>query len=375
MSSFDFISSIGEFNMSFRILSKSDIIYIRFMRIAQVAPLWIPVPPYTYGGTELVVSLLCEELVRRKHEVTLFATEDSKTSANLIPIWRKSLWRANIKTPHAIFALMYEKLFSMQDQFDIIHDHCEFYTTAYSKFLKPKMVTTLHHPLTEETIILYKKFPNVNFVSISKFQKKSGPGINIVKTIPHGLPLEKYKFNLEPQDYVLWLSKIAPEKGIAEAIEIAKLAGERLVISGNILPNYADYFNFRIKPLIDDKQIKFVGASDFKKKIELIKNAKAFIFPVRRPEPFGLVVIEAMACGTPVIAFKNGAMPELIEHGKTGFLVDSIQEARQSLKELNKIKREECREHVNDKFNLKTMVNRYEKLYKKIIKRDKKNKI
>ena len=339
------------------------------MRIAQVAPLWIPVPPYTYGGTELVVSWLCDELVRRGHEVTLFATEDSKTQTKLIPVWPKALWRAKLKTPHAVFSLLYEKLISLQDQFDIIHDHCEFYTAPYSKFLKPPIITTLHHPLTEETIILYKKFPNINFIAISKNQRRLGPGINIVKTIYHGLPIEKYDFNPEPKNYLLWLSKIMPEKGIAQAIDIAKLSGENLIISGNIPPEYGDYFDFRIKPLIDGKKIQFVGASDFSKKIELLKNAKAFIFPVKRTEPFGLVVIEAMACGVPVIAFKEGSMPELIEDGKTGFLVNNIEEACQVLKKIKKISRKYCREYVEKNFNLKRMANRYEKLYKKILKK------
>lgn len=338
------------------------------MRIAQIAPLWIPVPPYTYGGTELVISWLCNELVRRGHEVTLFATEDSKTQAKLVPIWPRSLWRAKLNAPHAVFSLLYEKLISLQDNFDIIHDHCEWYTTPYSKFLKPPIVTTLHHPLTEETIILYKKFPNINFVAISKNQKKSAPGINIVKTIYHGLPIEKYEFNAKPKNYLLWLSKIMPQKGIAEAIDIAKLAGENLIISGNIPPEQGDYFDFRIKSLIDAKKIQFVGAADFPKKVELLKNAKAFIFPVKRPEPFGLVVIEAMACGTPVISSKQGSMPELIENGKTGFLVNNIEEACQALKKINRISREYCREYVKKNFNLKRMVNRYEKLYKTILK-------
>ena len=342
------------------------------MRIAQVAPLWIPVPPYTYGGTELVISWLCDELVRRGHDVTLFAGGDSRTQAKLIPIWPRSLWRAKLNTPHVVFSLLYEKLISFQDKFDIIHDHCEWYTIPYSKFLKPPIVTTLHHPLTEEAIILYKKFPNINFVAISKNQRRSAHGINIVETIYHGLPIEKYEFDPRPKDYLLWLSKIMPQKGIAEAIDIAKLAGENLIISGNIPPEQGDYFDFRIKPLIDGKKIKFLGASDFPKKIELLKNAKAFIFPVKRPEPFGLVVIEAMACGTPVIAFKAGSMPELIEEGKTGFLVNNIEEACQALKKTDEISREYCREYVKKNFNLKRMVNRYEKLYKKILKQNEK---
>lgn len=342
------------------------------MRIAQIAPLWIPVPPPTYGGTELIISWLCDELVKRGHEVTLFASGDSKTKAKLVPVWPCSLWKANLRTPHAVFSLMYQKLLEMENEFDIIHDHCEFYTCTYSKFLKVPIITTLHHPLTEETITLYKKFPNINFVTISKTQRKEGPGINIVKTIYNGLPLDKYPFNEKPKDYLLWLSRIGPDKGVAEAIDIAKLAGERLIISGNILPQYGDYFEFRIKPLIDGKKIQFVGTSDFPKKIELFKNAKALLFPVKRPEPFGLVVIEAMACGTPVIAFNRASMPELIQDGKTGFLVNSIEEACQAIKKVDKIKREDCREWVKKNFSLRRMVNRYEKLYKKILKKNEK---
>jgi len=342
------------------------------MRIAQIAPLWISVPPRAYGGTELVVSWLCDELVRRGHEVWLFASGDSKTKAKLVPIWPTSLWNANLRAPHAVFSLMYEKILEMQENFDIIHDHCEFYTCPYSKFLKPPIVTTLHHPLTEETIALYKRFPNINFVAISKSQKKQSHGVNIVKVIYHGLPLERYPFNKKPKDYLLWLSRIGPDKGVAEAIDIAKLSGQKLIIAGNILPRHADYFEFRIKPLIDGKEIQFVGKADFKKKIALFQNAKAFLFPVKREEPFGLVVIEALACGTPVIAFKRGAMPELIQDGKTGFLVNSIEEACQAIKKIDEIKREDCRNWVKENFGLRRMVNRYEKLYKKILKRNEK---
>lgn len=338
------------------------------MKIAQIAPLWIPVPPYTYGGTELVVSWITEELVKRGHEVTLFASGDSKTSARLIPIWPKSLWRAHLHAPHAIFSLMYRKILEMQDEFDIIHDHCEFYTAPYSKFLKPPIVSTIHHPMYEEIIALFKKFPNINYVAISKNQRKSAPGVNFVKTIYHGLPLEEYPFNPHPKDYLLWLSKITPEKGPAEAIEIAKEAGEKLILSGPILPGYGDYFDYRIKPLIDGKQIQFVGVADFQKKIDLFSNAKAFIYPVKRPEPFGLVVIESMACGTPVIAYKRGAMEEIIQNGKTGFLVSNKEEALEALKKIDKIKRIDCRKHIAKKFNLKTMVNKYEALYYKILK-------
>ncbi|PIS17216.1 MAG: glycosyl transferase [Candidatus Nealsonbacteria bacterium CG09_land_8_20_14_0_10_42_14] len=250
----------------------------------------------------------------------------------------------------------------------MIHDHGEQYGAPFSKFLKPPIVSTLHNPITEEKNILFKKYSNINYVAISKNQKRSGPGLNIVKTIYHGIPVEKYEFNSKPKDYLLWLSSVIPEKGPATAIEIAKMAGEKLIISGPIFSYAADYFEYRIKPLIDGEQIQFVGESDFEKKIELFKNAKAFLFPIRRQEPFGLVVIEAMACGTPVIAFKDGSMPELIEQGKTGFLVDSAEEAVKALKKIKRISRDYCREYVKKNFPLRRMVNRYERLYKNILK-------
>lgn len=343
------------------------------MRILQIAPLWIPVPPITYGGTELVISWLTEELVKRGHEVTLLASGDSKTSAKLIPIWPRSLWRANLSMPHAAFALAYEKLFEIWENFDIIHDHCEFYTAPFSRFLKRPIVSTVHHPMYEEMIILFKKFPQINYVAVSKNQKRSASGVNFIKTIYHGLPIEKYSFNQNPKDYLLWLSKVAPNKGPAEAIEIAKRTGENLILSGNILEEYSDYFEYRLRPLIDGKQIQFVGAADFEKKIELLKNAKAFIFPVKRPEPFGLVVIEAMACGTPIITYKVGAMPELIKDGKTGFLVENQEEMIKALRKIDQIDRVACRRHVARKFSLRKMVNKYEALYNKILKNFQKN--
>lgn len=339
------------------------------MRIAQIAPLWFAIPPHTYGGSELVISMLTEELIRRGHKVTLFSTGDSKTEADLIPIWPKGLEKAKLANPFSVFALMYKELLERQNEFDIIHDHCEHYTAPFSSFLKPPIVSTLHNPITEEKNILFKKYPNINYVSISKNQKKSGPGINIVKTIYHGLPIEKYEFNPKPENYLLWLSSLIPEKGPATAIEIAKMAGEKLILSGPIFSQNADYFEYRIKPLIDGKQIQFVGESDFEKKVELFKNAKALLFPIRRQEPFGLVVIEAMACGTPVIAFKEGSMPELIEQGKTGFLVDSIEEAVKALKRVKRISRSYCREYAKKNFPLNRMVNRYERLYKKLLKK------
>ena len=339
------------------------------MKIAQIAPQWLEVPPQAYGGTEYVVSLLTEELVRRGHDVTLFATANSKTKAKLVPIWNKGLFNDNVtKNAFAVFGIMYKEFFNIQEKFDIVHDHCDYYFTPATDFISAPVVSTFHNMLPEESIILYKKYPRVNYVAISHNQKKFGPGVNIIKTIHHGIPLEKYQFNNNPEDYILWISNITTDKGLSEAIEIIQKTDEKLIISGPIFRENKDFFEMRIKPFIDGKRIQFVGEADFEKKIELMKNAKALLFPIfRRQEPFGLVVIEAMACGTPVIAANTGSMPELIEHGKTGFLVNSDEEAVDAIKNIGKISRKYCRKHVAKKFSLTRMVNNYERLYKKLL--------
>lgn len=343
------------------------------MRIAQIAPLWISTPPKTYGGTEFVASLLTEELVRRGHEVTLFATGDSKTKAKLVPIWPKGLWSAKLSAPHAAFSLLFHEVIARQDEFDIIHDHCEFYTAPFSEFLKPPIISTVHHPMYEEVIMLFKKYPNINYVAVSKNQRKTAPGVNFAATIYNGIPIKRYDFQEKPEDYLLWISKITPEKGIAEAIEVAKKTGEKLLIAGVIPKEEQDYFDYRISPEIDGKQIQFVGAANFEKKVELFRNAKVLLYPIKRAEPFGLVVVESMACGTPVIAYKEGAMPELIKDGKTGFLVETQEEMIAALSGINQIDRLSCRRYVARKFSHQKMVNKYEALYNKIVKQQKKN--
>ena len=339
------------------------------MKIAQIAPQWLEVPPQAYGGTEYVVSLLTEELVRRGHDVTLFATANSKTKAKLVPIWNKGLFNDNVtKNPFAVFGILYKEFFNIQEKFDIVHDHCDYYFTPATDFISAPVVSTFHNTLPEENIILYKKYSKVNYVAISHSQKKLGPGVNIVKTIHHGIPVEKYPFNNNPEDYILWISNITPDKGLIEAIEIIQMTDEKLIIAGPIFHQNKDFFDIRIKPFIDGKKIQFAGEANFEKKVELMKNAKALLFPIfKRQEPFGLVVVEAMACGAPVIASNTGSMPEIIENAKTGFLVNSNEEAIEAIKNIHLISRKYCRKHVEKKFSLKRMVNNYERLYKKII--------
>lgn len=342
------------------------------MRIAQISPLWLEVPPQAYGGTEYVISLLTEELVRRGHNVTLFGTANSKTSAKLIPIWPKGLFNSPKGMPDlfAVFGLLYKEILASRNEFDIIHDHTDTFLTPFSDFLEPPIINTMHNLLSEERIILYKKYPKMNLVAISQNQKRGGPGINIIKTIHHGIPVEKYPFNNKPQDYLLWISNIASDKGLKEAIEIARISNEKLLIAGPIFPSNSDFFEYRIKPLIDGKQIQFVGEANFEKKVNLMRNAKALLFPIfNRQEPFGLVVIEAMACGTPVIASATGSMPELIENKKTGFLVNSADEAIPVLGKIHRLSCADCHRRVAKLFTVSRMVNNYERLYQSILRK------
>ncbi|MDP3999525.1 MAG: glycosyltransferase family 4 protein [bacterium] len=337
------------------------------LKIAQIAPLWIPVPPLTYGGTELIVSLLTENLAKRGNKVTLFATGDSKTRARLISIWEKSLWRAKLNSPHAVWGLMFNKLLNTASRFDVLHNHTGFYISPFVRFFEKPVVTTIHRPISPEMLQNFRMAPEVNYVAISKDQKRSAPKMKFASVIYNGIDTKKYHYRDHADDYVLWLSKIIPEKGIIEAIEVAKMAKERLIIAGNIPPDDSRFFRYEVLPRIDGDQIKYVGPADFKKKIQLLRHAKALLFPVSRREPFGLVVAEAQACGTPVVAYPSGAMPELIQSGRTGFLAKSNLEMALALKRIDRIKRSHCRKFIKEHFDAVKMVDAYEKLYKSLL--------
>jgi glycosyltransferase involved in cell wall biosynthesis len=336
------------------------------MRIAQIAPLWIPIPPLTYGGTELIVHMLTEELVRRGHDVSLYASGDSQTSARLIPLWGKSLWRAHLSSPHAVIVRQIGRVLEEGDRFDVLHNHTDFYLVPFTKYLRRPVISTLHRPIDDATLQIFQTYGKWNhFVAISRDQAASAPSLSFVKVIHHGIEIGRYDFNDEPDDYLLWLSKIEPEKGILEAIEVARRGGERLIIAGNVVEEESGrFFRYEVLPHIDGDRIRYVGQATFEKKIELTKNAKAVLYPIKRREPFGLVVVESMACGTPVIAFRQGAMPELIEDGKTGFIVESVNEMLLMLRTIHTIRRRDCRAYVERHFTVKKMVDEYETLYR-----------
>ncbi len=340
------------------------------MKIAQIAPLWIPIPPITYGGTELVVHNITEELIKRKHDVTLFATADSNTRARLVSLWEKSLWRARLESPHAVIVHQIAKVLEEGNNFEILHNHTDFYLVPLAKYIRRPIISTLHRPIDKATFNTFKEYERWNnYVAISYDQANSSPGLKFIAVIHHGIPTNLYEFNDNPDDYLLWLSKIEPEKGILEAIDVAKRTKERLIIAGNVVEEESGrFFRYEVLPHIDGDQIKYVGQVTFPQKIELFKKAKAVLYPIKRREPFGLIVIESMACGTPVIAFNNGAVPELIADGKTGFIVRSTNEMIVMLKQIHKIKRQDCRKHVQDNFNIEKMADKYEEVFRALIK-------
>ena len=316
------------------------------MRIAQVAPLYESVPPKYYGGTERVVSYLTEELVRQGHEVTLFASGDSITKARLVPACRRSLRldeRCVDQMAHHL--VMLEHVFARTADFDIVHFHVDYMHFPLSRRDRITHVTTLHGRLDVPDLVpLYQEFREMPVISISNGQRQPLPRANWQATVYHGLPAEKYRFRAEPGRYLAFLGRISPEKRVDRAIEIAKQVGMPLKIAAKIDRVDKDYFDVVIAPLLRNSLVEFVGEIGEREKDEFLGNAYALLLPIDWPEPFGLVMIEAMACGTPVVAYRGGAVPELVEHGHNGFVVERLEDAVEAVRQLAQLSRKRCRE-------------------------------
>ncbi len=345
------------------------------MKIAQIAPFEEPVPPKKYGGTERIVYHLTEELVKNGHNVTLFATGDSKTSAKLLPIFPQALRSIkigqNLKAREAYKLIGLAKVIEilLKENFDIIHNHIGWRFLPFIKILKTKVVTTLHGPLDiGYQRFIYQKFPNSYYISISKNQREPLPKLNFVGNVYNGIDITSFPFKEKSGNYLAFLGRMSPEKGPLEAIKIAKKMKMKLIMAAKIDVVDKEYFSKKIKPLIDNRMIKFIGEIGHKKKVQLLQNAKATLIPINWREPFGLVLTESMACGTPVIAFKRGSVPEVIKDKKTGFIVKNVDEAVESLKKIDQIDRRDCRKWVEEKFTSEKMANGYEKIYSKVLK-------
>lgn len=339
------------------------------MRIAQVAPLYESVPPRLYGGTERVVSYLTEELVEQGHDVTLFASADSKTRARLISPIERSL-RLSDRPVDGMSAhlIMVDQIMNMQEEFDVIHFHIEGHQYPLLKYLKTPSITTMHGRLDLSWLEnVFKQFDDVKLTSISHYQRKPLTNVSWHGNVYHGLPENLLKPEFQKENYLAFLGRISPEKGVEYAIEIATRAKLPLKIAAKVDPVDQRYFNTRIRPLLDQADVEFIGEIDDRGKQEFLGKAQALLFPIQWPEPFGLVMIEAMACDTPVIAFKNGSVPEVITPGKNGFIVQNVHDAIGAIEMLTTIKRGQCREIFENKFLVEHMASNYVELYCKLI--------
>jgi glycosyltransferase involved in cell wall biosynthesis len=338
------------------------------MRIAQVAPLFESVPPKYYGGTERVVSYLTEELVRQGHEVTLFASGDSVTSARLVAPCERSL-RLNKQCQDCMahHVLMLEQVFKDADRFDIAHFHIDYIHFPTVRRFKIPHLSTLHGRLDIPDLVgLYREFREMPLVSISENQRKPLLWVNWQGTIYHGLPNELYTPREEQGKYLAFLGRISPEKRMDQAIQIAKRAGIEIKIAAKVDPMNVDYFNDVVKPLLKDPLVEYLGEIGEEEKNEFLGNAYALLFPIDWPEPFGLVMIEAMACGTPVIAYSIGSVPEIIDDGVTGFLVSGMDEAVKAIDRVPSLSRKRCRQVFEGRFSVTRQAADYLKLYQRL---------
>lgn len=340
------------------------------MRIAQVAPLYESVPPRLYGGTERVVSWLTEELVRQGHEVTLFASGDSLTNARLVPACPQALrLDPHCCDPLAHHVHLVEQVLQKKDEFDIVHFHIDYLHFSMSRKEEIAQLTTLHGRLDIPDLVpLYREFSDMAVVSISDAQRQPLSWINWQGTVHHGIPEDALRPSFEPGKYLAFLGRVSPEKGIDQAIQIALRAGMPLKIAAKIDRADTEYFESRIKPLLTHQLIEFVGEISDLEKNEFLAKASALLFPIAWCEPFGIVLIEAMACGLPVIAYPLGSVPEIIEDGVSGFVVHNVDEAVAALKQLSTLDRRKCRRAFEQRFSVKRMAHDYLTIYENIIK-------
>lgn len=344
------------------------------MKIAQIAPIAERVPPKKYGGTERVVSALTEELVKRGHEVTLFASGDSLTKAKLESVFPRGLREAHLKDIYGInhwsllnIGLAYE----LQDDFDIIHDHNAPISLPAANIATTPVVITMHNAFNADNRRIFQTLRNPNIVTISQSQLYPIPNINHAGTVYNGLEMNHYPFGEESDGYLLFVGRISMEKGTHFAIEAAQQLDKRLIIAAKLEKTDQAYFREYVEPRLSDR-IQWVGEVDEEERNKLMTRALAFLHPITWREPFGLTIIEANACGTPVIAFNLGAMSEIIEHGKTGFIVKNVDEMVEAVKNIGTIDRAYCRQHALSKFNAARMADDYEKIYKQVIEKARK---
>lgn len=343
------------------------------MRIAQIAPIIERVPPKKYGGTERVVHALTEELVKRGHKVTLFASGDSQTSAKLVSVYPKALREArekNIYGPNIFTTLNIGLAYSMQEEFDIIHDHTGHMSLPVANISTTPVIITLHGSFDSDSQKVFDALRKPNLVSISKSQASSAPNLNYIGNVYNGLEMSDYPFSKEHDGYLLFVGRICQEKGTHLAVEIAERLGLPLIIAAKLEDINLAYFNEFVAPHLSD-QIRWVGEVGNEERNRLMSRALCFLHPITWKEPFGLTMIESLACGCPVVGTNLGSVPEIIKDGKTGFVVENTEEAIAAVKNVSQIDRNFCRRYALENFSAEKMAAGYEKIYNQIISRRK----
>ena len=337
------------------------------LRIAQVAPLSESVPPKLYGGTERVVATLCNELVRQGHNVTLFASGDSRTEATLESCVPRALRLSRCADPLAMHLLLVEQIAQRADEFDVIHFHIAPLHFSIARRLTTPHVTTMHGRLDlPEVPALYGEFSDLPLVSVSDAQREPVPDQNWVGTVYHGLPSRELQFHPNPGTYLAFLGRISPEKRVDRAIEIAKACGWPLKIAAKVDPADALYFKTTIEPMLDHPLIEYTGEIAEAQKGAFLGGARALLFPIDWPEPFGLVMIEALACGTPVVAIRGGSVPEVLDDGVTGFVCEDLEQAIEATKRVHTLDRRSCRKRFEERFTAARMAEEYIQLYRRL---------
>ncbi|WP_420473418.1 glycosyltransferase family 4 protein [Noviherbaspirillum sp. ST9] len=339
------------------------------MKIAQVSPLFESVPPKGYGGTERVVSFLTEELVRQGHEVTLFASGDSTTRARLVATVDQSVRNSAFDQSWLAYHLIQlDQVIGMSDDFDVIHFHTDFLQFPTLRNCGTPHLTTLHGRLDLSYLVpVYQHFRVPPLVSISDSQRTPLPWANWVNTVYHGLPANLYAYNEEPGDYFLFIGRISPEKRVDRAIDIAVQCERPIYIAAKLNKSEEGYFKEVIKPRLRHPLVTYVGEVGETDKRELLEHARALLFPIDWPEPFGLVMIEALSCGTPVIAYANGSVPEIIDDGVTGFVVSDLEEAVRAARRIESISRQDCRSAFERRFTAPCMAANYLDTYQRLL--------
>lgn len=336
------------------------------MKIAIVSKLWEPTSPQSTGGTGSSVGFLAEELIKRGHDITLFASSDSTDKAKLISVISSSEFRSNYSEP--LEYLNISQAFDKKRKFDIIHCHTEYKSLFFDNTDAPVLHTIRYGEFFEHEQKVLNNYKNYNFASISKFIQTLLPKLNWIGNIYNGIDIKKFPFQEKKQNYLLFLARMSPQKGPDIAIKIAKKLGIRLILAGKKSPADKEYLAKKVEPFIDTGQIKYLGEADFETKINLLKNALCLLHPISVNEAFGITLIESMACGTPVIAFNKGAVSEVIENNKTGFVVETEEEMISAIKNIGSISKKTCRRRVEKNFTVEKMTDGYEEIYRKIIK-------